>query len=97
MLGAGVVAEAEVGQPESLREHPAFAVVLGAEVGDALLLVAAPVLNGDFEVGERGQGQDGVAQFRRLVFVNAPEAFGVEGTGEGVVVGLLGGVVAVAE
>lgn len=97
VLGAVVVTEAEVGQPQGLREHPAFAIVLGAEVGDALLRVAAPVLDGGLEVRKRGQRQDGVPQFRRLVFVNAPEAFGVEGAGEGVVVCPLGWVVAVAE
>ena len=53
LLGAVVVAEAIVGEAQSFREHPAFAVVLGEEGFDALVAVAGgndlvfEVLEGD--------------------------------------------------
>jgi hypothetical protein len=46
---------------------------------------------------EGDEGEDGVAELGVLVLVDAPEAFGVEGAGEGLVGDALGGVVAVAE
>ena len=63
VLGALVVTEAVVGEAQGLREHPAFAVVLGEEVFDALLAVTAGGFDLRFEVVEGDEGQDGVAEF----------------------------------
>ena len=76
-----------VREPQRLGEHPAFAVVLGEEgiESEALQLV-----KGD-------EGEDGVAQLRLLVLVDAPEAFGIKGARERLVADLVNRVVAVAE
>ena len=78
MLGALVVAEAIIGEAEALWKHPAFAVILGQEGVDAHLTVAAGGLDLRFEVAEGDEGQDGVAEFRVLVFVDAPESLRIE-------------------
>jgi hypothetical protein len=46
---------------------------------------------------EGDEGEDGVAEFGVLAFVDAPEAFGVQGAGEMLVANVGDGVVAVAE
>jgi hypothetical protein len=78
VLGAVVVAEVVVGQTQGLGEHPALAVVAGEEASDALLDVAAGVADVGLEVGESDLGQDGVAELRVGVLVDAPEAAGVQ-------------------
>ena len=78
VVGALVVAEAVIGEAEGFREQPAFAVVLGEEVFDALLAVAAGGLDLRFEVVEGDEGQDGVAELGVLVPIDAPEAANIE-------------------
>ena len=75
--GALVVAEAVVGEAHGLREHPAFAVVLGEEGFDALLAVATGGGDLRFEVVEGYEGQDGVAKLGVLVPIDAPETLGL--------------------
>ena len=75
--GALVVAEAVVGEAQGLREHPAFAVVLGEEGFDALPAVAAGGFDLRFEVVEGDEGQDGVAELGVPVPIDTPEALGL--------------------
>ena len=77
VVGALVVAEAVIGEAQGFREHPAFAVVLGEEVFDALLAVTAGGFDLRFEVVEGDEGQDGVAEFGVFVPIDAPEALDV--------------------
>ena len=71
MSGALVVAETVIGETQCLREHPAFAVVLGEEGLDALLAVATSILNLRFQVVKGDERQDGVTELGVLVSVNA--------------------------
>ena len=73
------MAEAVVGEAQGLREHPAFAVVLGEERLDAAFSIAVSRVDLYLEVVERDGSQNGAAQFRGLVPVYAPEPLGVPG------------------
>jgi hypothetical protein len=95
-LCAVVMAKAMICESERLWEEPAVAVVLGAEGLDAPVSVSG-LGNGDLEGVEGDEGEDGVAEFGILIFVHTPEALGVEGAAEGLVVDAFGGVVAVLE
>ena len=73
LLRTLVVAETVVGQAQGFREHPAFTIVLVQEGFDALFPVAAAGADLLFEVVEGDEGQDGVAEFRVFVLIDAPE------------------------
>jgi len=73
-----VMAEAIVAQAEGFGEHPSLAVVLVEEQLDSFLAVAAAGADLLLKVMEGNEGQDCMAQFGILVFVDTPEALGVE-------------------
>jgi hypothetical protein len=83
LSGTFVMAKAEIREPQSRGEHPAVTVILGTERCNTPLPVATVGSNGVLEVLEGGQGQDGMTQLGVFVLVDAPEAFGVQGTIEG--------------
>ena len=70
-----VVTEAVVREAQGFGKHPALSVVLVEEGLDAVLPVAAAGADLLFKIVEGDEGQDRVAEFRVLVFVDAPETF----------------------